>query len=475
MEQHGTATAKRADRDPRPFGTASRIAGVYQILLRRQLEHFFPDAILDSQAHQSVIDLEGGASYRSNYRFSEEANGLGIEIEWFRTRYLLTPGSPSPFLPSERRLIETIVRVLDQRLRAMFDPDVANRTEMYHYAVEDFIVNEFLQPVDPFRIPSALEALRVAALSTYENRRVSSGALLLGTEEDPGAPERINPPGAPRYNVHLTAIKSIHRLCDGLRTVFLVDHQGDLAWAIDIERWADRVQGSEPLAHPCPRPYMSHAKATRSGGHICLVLTPQQEIKVFAKGTLIFAFTDARWRLLDIPTKFEAWRRAVGPTYPPNLAARVFQAALNLSENRAGALFVLLRESIEGMAQLVAPTDRISNEGEDDPQDPDNLSPRLAKRALHHLVRGQDVADLDDAVLESLASIDGAVVMDLAGRLLAFGAILRTTSEAIHAARAVEGARTVAALSASFHGPVLKVSEDGLITMFLGGRRVWEL
>ena len=181
MELHATATAtaKRGDRDPGTFGTASasRIAGVYQVLLRRQLEHFFPDAILDSQAHQSAIDLDGGAWYRSNYRFEEEPNGLGLEIEWFRTRYLLTPGSPSPFLPSKRRLIETTVRVLDQRLRTMFDADVANRTEMYHYAVEDFIVNEFLRPVDPFRIPSALEALRVAALSTYENRRVSSGAL----------------------------------------------------------------------------------------------------------------------------------------------------------------------------------------------------------------------------------------------------------------------------------------------------------
>ena len=34
---------------------------------------------------------------------------------------------------------------------------------------------------------------------------------------------------------------------------------------------------------------------------------------------------------------------------------------------------------------------------------------------------------------------------------------------------------TLAALAASLHGPVLKVSEDGFLTMFLGGRRVWEM
>ena len=33
----------------------------------------------------------------------------------------------------------------------------------------------------------------------------------------------------------------------------------------------------------------------------------------------------------------------------------------------------------------------------------------------------------------------------------------------------------VTALAASFHGPVLKVSEDGFLTMYLAGRRVWEL
>jgi hypothetical protein len=41
--------------------------------------------------------------------------------------------------------------------------------------------------------------------------------------------------------------------------------------------------------------------------------------------------------------------------------------------------------------------------------------------------------------------------------------------------RAVQGARTLAGLAASLHGPVIKVSEDGYLTMFLKGRRVWEL
>jgi DNA integrity scanning protein DisA with diadenylate cyclase activity len=206
------------------------------------------------------------------------------------------------------------------------------------------------------------------------------------------------------------------------------------------------------------------------------VLTPSQEIKVFAGGTLAFAFSDARWRLLDIPTKFAAWRRAVGVARPADLASRLFRAALNLSENRQGALFVVLRNPSKSLPQLVAPGDRIIDEvAADDPRDPDHLSPRMAKQALHHLVWSQHLDDLDDSVLEALAGIDGAVVTDPNGRLLAFGAILRISPETLVAARAVEGARTAAALTASYHGPVLKVSEDGVLTMYLGGRRVWEL
>jgi hypothetical protein len=39
----------------------------------------------------------------------------------------------------------------------------------------------------------------------------------------------------------------------------------------------------------------------------------------------------------------------------------------------------------------------------------------------------------------------------------------------------IEKARALAPQAASYHGPVLKVSEDGFVTMFLGGRRVWEM
>lgn len=461
-----------ADR-PRP--PSSRVVGLYQMLMRRYLEHFFPDALIEAAGDRSFIELHQPGR-RSIFRVSDDAEGLGVEVELFRTRYHLTPGSPSPFLPSERRLVRSILRVLERRYAAIYDAQSAELGPLLQSEAEDQVVAEYLGAPFPDRLPAAIEALRGAALSTFENRRLSTGALLLGTPRDPAYPTRVNPPGAPSYGIRLSAIKSFHRICDGLRTVYVVDQAGDIAWPVDLARWAEAVQGADPLPVPCPRAYVPHARATRSGDHVVVLLTPAQQIKVFAEGRLRFTYGDARWRLLDIPSKFSAWREAVGKTRPADLADRIFRAALNLAEDRHGALFVLLREPARSLPLLVAPGDQIPGEiAADDPIDPENLSPRLAKRSLHHLARGQTIADLDDAVLEAFAGIDGAVVTDHRGRLLSFGAILRLTPETMNAPRAVEGARTTAAVAASHHGPVLKVSEDGVLTMFLAGRRVWEL
>jgi DNA integrity scanning protein DisA with diadenylate cyclase activity len=119
----------------------------------------------------------------------------------------------------------------------------------------------------------------------------------------------------------------------------------------------------------------------------------------------------------------------------------------------------------------VAPSDRLDRSFAGTPETPAAPS----RRDLLHLLEGRSITDLDPNVLAALASLDGAIVVDTSGRLLAAGAILRhpATAES-EAGGVVEGARTTAALAASRFGPVLKVSEDGVITFF-DGERVWDI
>ena len=107
-------TAHFADR---AGGPASKVVGLYQMLLRRNLEHFFPDSGLDLDSDRSFIHVDALAA-GERYRIEDEPGGIGVAIEWLRSRYLLLPGSPTPFLPAERRLIDVIVRFLDHRFLA---------------------------------------------------------------------------------------------------------------------------------------------------------------------------------------------------------------------------------------------------------------------------------------------------------------------------------------------------------------------
>ena len=162
-------------RSERPSGPISRVVGLYQSLLRRTLEHFFPDAILEVQGDRSVIDWDGSPE-ESCYEIADDHDGMGVQIEWLGTHLSFRPERPSPLLPLERRMVEAVVRALDLRFRGLFDQDLADRLERFQYTTEDLIIADFLRPISPFRVPAALEALRVAALSTYENRRVSTVA-----------------------------------------------------------------------------------------------------------------------------------------------------------------------------------------------------------------------------------------------------------------------------------------------------------
>jgi len=291
--------------------------------------------------------------------------------------------------------------------------------------------------------------------------------LLLGTAGDPNRPGLVPPVSAPTYTESLASIKSFFRLADGVRTVFLANSEGQLLDIVDIGEWATRLSHQPELHVACASTFEAHARATLQQGHICAVLSPSREIKVFAEGAEVFAFRGAAWHLLDLAAKYEVWSTAVGNA---TLASCLFQTALDLADAREGALFVVLREPALHLGRLVAPADRL-----DVPATHAPPVSRPSRRDLLHLLEGRSVIDMNGSVLAALSSLDGATVVDTSGRLLAAGAILRHAStDELQDGGGIEGARTTAAVYSSRFGPVLKVSEDGVITFF-DRDRVWEI
>jgi hypothetical protein len=220
--------------------------------------------------------------------------------------------------------------------------------------------------------------------------------------------------------------------------------------------------------------------------------------------------------VLDPEAKFEKWRRAVAD---PVLARVLFQTALDLAEERQGGLIVVVSDPDQAIGELVSPLDVIDASTPRDEastgrprevqstlfsmlgttahhaeavwrEDPPHrlagqpvqaATEPLSKRSLHYLARGKSVTTMDPTVLESLAKLDGALVTDPQGRIIAFGAILRHDAQAMAENHptfphpVAEGARTTAAHVASRYGPVLKISEDGIVSCFLNGVRAWDL
>ena len=439
-------------------------SALYDNLLQGALRQFFGRATFETEPIPSLS---------SDGRLSIEptTDPSVLSIRWFGSRHVLHVPARRPFTAHEVRLAKAIGTVLAMRYRAIFDPkQMLDRGDLFRGAIEDRYVAAFLDaasPPDPAQIradlsATAIEVLRVAALSSYENRSISSGVLLLEGETDPIRTSVTTPGIEYRYSPALTGIKSFYRLCDGLQTLFLVNRRGAVLDIVEVGRYAEQV----PLEVPCSVQYRSHALATVGNRNMAIVLSPTHEIKVFAEGAQVFSFRNAKWHLLDLQAKYDMWAAAVGNR---ELADRLFQTALDLADMREGALFVVLKNVAQSLPLLVAPGDQLDSMRDSSTEVPSRLQ-------LMHMLRGRTATDLDPAVLAGLARTDGATVMDGSGRLLAVGAILlHPEPPTPHSHLAVEGARTTAAMAAGRHGAVLKVSEDGLITFYDEQERIWDI
>ena len=439
-------------------------SALYDNLLQAALRQFFSRATFETEPIPS-LSSDGRLAI-------EPTNDPSVlTIRWFGSRHVLHVPARRPFTSHEVRLARAIGAVLSIRYRAVFDPrQMLERGELFRGSIEDRYVGAFVDEMaysDPAQtradlVATAIEVVRVAAMSSYENRPISSGVLMLDSETDPATGQSLGD-HAFAYTQALTGIKTFYRLCDGLQTVYLVNRNG---YVLDLLEIARRVPPGK-LEVPCPTPYRPHALATAGNRNVCVVLSPSHEIKLFAEGVQVFSFRNARWHLLDLQAKYEMWAASLGNA---PLAERLFQTAVDLADAREGALFVILRDPASSLPLLVAPGDQL-----DAPRLPGSTETPTRAQLLQ-MLQGRTAIGIDPAVLAGLARTDGATVLDPSGRLLAVGAILLHTEPVEpHSSLAVEGARTTAAMAAGRFGAVLKVSEDGLITFYDQQEKIWDI
>lgn len=254
------------------------------------------------------------------------------------------------------------------------------------------------------------------------------------------------------YPEHLRAAKRAPLLFDGQRALLVVDREGHARSELQRHRLDERFPGA---GHRKIRSEFLDsgsfvAETTRRLGGIGFFLRTDRTIWAFVDGQPLVLRRGEHWTAFPLElTSFIA--NLIGGGAATGI---VVQAALSISAQGRGAILAVV-DSAAALDEIVSPKDRYDLRNEFDP-----AAIRTETR-LHHLI---DAENLDEQTLTRLASLDGATIVDRDANLLAYGAIV-TSSDSQH-----EGARTAAAKSLSQSADiVLKVSEDGDITVFHAG------
>src|SRR5580765_7977753 len=169
------------------------IDGLYGKLVEGGIKYFFPSANLQA----TETSLEPAAS-----GVTESSDRTSLDLRWLGSGYSLTRNEP--FSPEELKLLEGIGAVLGSRYRMIADSGgVEKQFDLFRGLPEDRYVSACIDGapyaqeiwLGPDRVEDTIEVLRTSSLTTYENRRISTGALLFGKYSDPCHEPPITPVG----------------------------------------------------------------------------------------------------------------------------------------------------------------------------------------------------------------------------------------------------------------------------------------
>ena len=230
-------------------------------------------------------------------------------------------------------------------------------------------------------------------------------------------------------------------------------------------------------------PYKHLELATlATGSKVGVCLSEQGDVLVFKNKSLLFAKKSGIWicyshdeivgKLSEHAGEYEEVRRAI------------YITALDTSFNRCGGCIVhvnsgdslnvlkhideadvLYKESYDHIQQEKINQSFFATMEDGAPEIPDYeqflLEEKCAKTAtLRKLIIGRKFQELDRKFRQELIAIDGAVVIDYDGKILAVGAIIKIE------AGSSGGGRLAAAKTLSNYGISIKISNDGSIQGF---------
>jgi hypothetical protein len=282
--------------------------------------------------------------------------------------------------------------------------------------------------------------VRSLSQETYENQRLAYGVIF-----------------SDRYSgfapfARAFDNKRVKRLTDGFSTAIIVDTKGNIAgytaFSVPI------TEGTRTSRRPWWTAGLAEATYRIRG--VGTALLRSGDMVVLHNNRLQFSLRAGQWRIWNhaaiLSQVRSAWSSRGAPTNIDNVLRYLYHVALDLSFRRSGGLLVLINRRSRLPDLLMSASDHV-----------EAFSRGPAEQSLDALLTSAVVHRIDRRIIADLASLDGALVVDRTGHVLAYGAMTKS------ARRTSQGARTRAAIAASREGIAIKVSSDGAISFYARG------
>jgi hypothetical protein len=200
-------------------------------------------------------------------------------------------------------------------------------------------------------------------------------------------------------------------------------------------------------------PYRLNAIADWANGErIALVLNRLGEQLIFRNRRLVFAKRRGEWQFYA----HEMYLRQMQPPQNRLLREAIYQSCLDISFARSGGCIIVVRSgSLDEVGGIVSESDLLSGQ-----------NPSIKARTIRAMVNGR-FQTLDRRLRQELLALDGAMVLDHLGNIVAAGAIISVP------AGSKGGGRTAAAKKGSGLGLGIKISEDGAISVYREENRIF--
>jgi DNA integrity scanning protein DisA with diadenylate cyclase activity len=345
-----------------------------------------------------------------------------------------------------------LLRVAINRIRTIFRQEIKNDNVLnsFVFRLDEIITAEYLRETYglTFDIGKLFQNIRKLAEQTYENKALTFGCII---ESDKKMKQSVPNDFAEEFLIR----KRYRALSDGYYTAYLLSRHGKLLEFLDLEKHVVKADHRSFFPSWCKN-LMSQSKDNR----LSICLTRQGDILVFENKCLRFTYRLGRWQywnhthivnMLKEIARVQRVPRAI----VPRVVRAIYRAALDISFRRTGGLFVLLRNRND--------LRKIAREG-DAIMDDNRLD--LDKRFDISLPQDK-IYFMPKSIILELSALDGAVILNNYGEILAYGAILEPKRKGKIVIE--EGSRTKAAKGASNYGLVVKISSDGDITIFSEG------